>query len=110
MRASKIKERYNNLITEQELADVFAIASNNFWNLEDNEYDYKEGTPEYIAACAETDEWLELKEFYENKIFEIIRGEGTEIPDIGVIVVLAPFMKKYGYDDENGWWIKININ
>ena len=36
--------------TEKDLADAFAIASNKFWWVEDNEYDYEEGTPEYIAA------------------------------------------------------------
>ena len=34
----------------QELADVFAITSNKFWWVEDNEYDYEKGTKEYQEA------------------------------------------------------------
>ena len=45
-------------------------------------------------------------DLYENRILEIIRSEGTEIPTKGRIVVMAPFMKKYGYEDKGGWWIK----
>ena len=104
--ASDIKEYFKDMTTVQELADAFAITSNKFWWVEDNEYDYEEGTPEYIEASAITHEWCELMKSYENKFFEIIRSEGVEIPPTGRIIVLAPFMKRYGYDDGNGWWIK----
>ena len=91
---------------ERDLADAFAIASNKFWWVEDNIYDYEEGTPEYIAACAITDEWGALKDEYEERIFMILRNEGVEIPETGRIKVLEPFMKRNGYRDGNGWWIK----
>lgn len=104
--AAEIKEQFENMTTLQELADVFAITSNKFWWVEDNEYDYEKGTKEYQEARKITDEWSELMDLYENRILEIIRSEGTEIPTKGRIVVLAPFMKKYGYEDKGGWWIK----
>ena len=45
--AAEIKEQFENMTTLQELADVFAITSNKFWWVEDNEYDYEKGTKEY---------------------------------------------------------------
>ena len=92
--------------SERDLADAFAIASNTFWWVEDNVYDYEEGTPEYIAACAITDEWGALMDEYEERIFMILRNEGVEIPETGRIKILEPFMKRNGYRDGNGWWIK----
>ena len=92
--------------TEKDLAEAFAIVSNKFWWVEDNEYDYEEGTPEHIAACAITDEWCALMNEYEERIFTILRIEGVEIPETGRIKVLEPFMKRNGYRDANGWWIK----
>ena len=92
--------------TEKDLADAFVIASNKFWLVEDNEYDCEEGTLEHIAACAITDEWGALMDEYEERIFAILRGEGVKIPETGRIKVLEPFMKRYGYIDGNGWWIK----
>ena len=68
--ASDIKEYFKDKTTVQELADAFAITSNKFWWVEDNEYDYEEGTPEYIEASAITHEWCELMKSYENKFFE----------------------------------------
>ena len=92
--------------SERDLADAFAITSNKFWWVEDNVYDYEEGTPEYIAACAITDEWGALIDEYEERIFMILRNEGVEIPETERIKVLEPFMKRNGYRDGNGWWIK----
>ena len=92
--------------SERDLADAFAIASNKFWWVEDNVYDYEKGTPEYIAARAITDEWGALMDEYEERIFMILRNEGVEIPETGRIKVLEPFMKRNGYRDGNGWWIK----
>ena len=92
--------------SERDLADAFAIASNKFWWVEDNVYDYEEGTPEYIAVRAITDEWGALMDEYEERIFMILRNEGVEIPETGRNQVLEPFMKRNGYRDGNGWWIK----
>jgi len=43
---------------------------------------------------------------YTDMIFTFIKAEGKTIPEKGQIEVLAPFMKKFGYIDGNGWWIK----
>lgn len=105
-----VKEQYSGELTEQELADAFAISSNKFWWVEDDVYDYEEGTPEHQAACAITDAWGELMDYYESQIFAILQNEGVKIPETGRISVLEPFMLRNGYIDGTGWWIKVAAN
>ena len=102
-----IKEKYSETLTEQHLADAFSIASNKFWWVEDNVYDYEEGTPEYQVACDITDAWGELMDYYKSHIFIILQREGVTIPTTGQISVLEPFMLRNGYINGNGWWIKV---
>lgn len=53
--------------TEKDLAKSFAIASNKFFWVADNEYDYEEGTLEHRLAREITDEWCALMDEYEEK-------------------------------------------
>lgn len=92
--------------TEKDLADAYAISHNKFGWVEDDAYDYEEGTPEYEAARVIVDEWGALIDEYEERIFMILRGEGIKIPKTGRIKVLKPFMERHDYIDGNGWWIK----
>jgi len=101
-----VRNYFSGRKSEKDLADAFAIASNKFWWIEDNEYDYEEGTPEHITACAITDEWGALMDEYEERIFMILLSEGIRIPETGRIKVLGPFMKRNGYRNANGWCIK----
>ena len=107
MSASEVRAYFVNKKTEKDLADAFAVVSNKFWWVEDNEYDYEEGTPEHKMACAITDEWGTLMDEYKNRIFEIITNEGVTIPKTGQIEVLKPFMARFGYINGNGRWIKM---
>lgn len=107
MTPQDLQERFSGKITENELATAYALSSNEFWWVEDNVYDYEEGTPEHAEAKRITDEWCSLMEHYEQQIFDILRSEGVVIPDTGRIVVLVPFMERNGYFDGNGWWIEI---
>ena len=106
MNPQELQKRYSGTLTEKELATAFAISSNEFWWVEDNVYDYEEGTPEHTEAKRITDEWCNLMEYFEEQIFDILRSEGVTIPDTGRIVVLAPFMERNGFIDGNGWWIE----
>ena len=106
MSVSEVRAYFADKKSEKDLADAFAVASNKFWWVEDNEYDYEEGTPEHKMACAITDEWGCLMDEYKTKIFEILTNEGVIIPSKGQIEVLKPFMARFGYIDDNGWWIK----
>ena len=92
------------------MADAFAISSNKFWWVEDDVYDYEVDTPEHQTACAITDAWGELMDYYKSKIFSILQVEGVVIPETGQNAVLKPFMLRNGYIDGNGWWIKVAAN
>ena len=74
--------------TQEDLADAFAVASNKFWWVEDNEYDYEEGSPEHKTACAITDAWGNLMDEYKHRIFEILTSEGVIIPATAQVEVL----------------------
>lgn len=106
MNPQDLQKIYSGTLTEKELATAYALSSNEFWWVEDNVYDYEEGTQEYKEAVKITEDWRTLMECYEEQIFDILRNEGVEIPTCGRIVVLAPFMKRNGYLDGNGWWIE----
>lgn len=103
----EVKKRFDGTLSEQALADAFAICSNKFWWFEDNEYDYEEGTLEYQQARAVTDAWHQLMEQYEALIFDVLRNKNITIPKQGTIRVLIPFMKENSYYDGNGWWVKL---
>jgi hypothetical protein len=92
---------------ENGLATAFAAVSNKFWWVEDNVYDYKEGTPEYEEAVRITHAWGALMDELKDKIFAILKTEHIDIPKAGQIEVLKPFMERNGYCDGNGWWITI---
>lgn len=66
-----MRKLYSGCLSEQELADAYFIADNTFWWVEDDIYDYEEGTPEYNAAVKTFEEWLALSKEYESKIFTI---------------------------------------
>lgn len=106
MSAAEVRAYFADKHTEQDLADAYAIAHNKFWWVEDNEYDFDEGTPEHKAACSITDEWGALMDEYQKRIFEILISEGVTIPTAGQIKVLEPFMARHGYVDGNGWWVR----
>lgn len=92
--------------TEQDLADAYALVNNKYWWVEDNVYDYEKDTPEYEIACTIAKEWGALLDLYELQVFDILTSEGIQIPETGRREVVAPFMKRNGYLDGNGWWIK----
>ena len=102
-----IDKNYAEHHTESVLAQAFAAASNKFWWVEDNEYDYEEGTPEHQEACRITDSWANLMDNLKDEIFVILRNEGVTIPEKGQIAVLVSFMERNGYYDGNGWWLPI---
>jgi hypothetical protein len=89
MNAAEVRAYFADKHTEADLADAYALASNKFWWVEDNEYDYEVGSPEHKAACAITDEWKTLMVEYEKRIFEILTNEGVVIPEVGRIKVLT---------------------
>lgn len=106
MSPEDLREWYSHNQSEQGLAVAYAAAHNKAWWVEDNEYDFEEGSPEHAEACAITDAWFTLMEEFESRIFSILRSEGVVIPEKGRIVVLCPFMERNGFFDGQGWWIR----
>lgn len=94
--ASRIEE-------EQELAEDYAMASNKAWLVEDDVYDYEEGTPEYQEACRVMDDWFAVEEILRNKIFTILKSEGVDVSTQRYIYVLKPFMERNGYREGGGY-------
>ena len=92
--------------TEKDIANLFAVVENKAWWIEDEEYDFDEGTEEYKKARKKTIEWFSLADKLKDMIFDILKSEDVEIPEKGQIVVLEPFMKRNGFKDGQGWWIK----
>ena len=98
-------------LTSQDIAKLFAVTSNQFWWVEDDEYDYDELTPEYEKACTITDAWHELMDYLEVKLISRAKEEGLlsklASDTIVSLVEMEPFMNKYGFKDAGGWWIPV---
>lgn len=105
--AEMTAEAIERIKTEQELADLFAIVDNKARWVEDDVYDYEAGTAEYQQAVEVADEWFALSDILRHRILAILRAEGVVIPKTGQIYVLEPFMKRNGYRNGQGWWVKI---
>ena len=90
--------------TEQELAALYAAVDNQFWLVEDEEYDWPEGTDRHAWAVEHTEQWCELRKRLEERIFTLLQEEGVVIPKTGRIEALKPFMKRNGYEMPGGWW------
>ena len=91
---------------QQSIIDAYAAVYNQAFGIEDNEYDYEEGTTAYAYACEQTDSWFSLMDELEEIVYGYLRSEGITIPEKGRIAVLAPFMDRHGYHNGSGWWIK----
>lgn len=105
--ADMVEKAIPEIKTEKELANLFAVVDNKAWWIADEEYDFEEGTEEHKLAKAKADLWFGLADRLRDKIFDILRAEGVEIPEKGYIVVLESFMKRNGFRNGNGWWIKL---
>lgn len=102
-----IEQAIGKIETESELATLFTAVENKMWWIEDEAYDFNEETEEYKKIKQKIDLWFALADKLRNRIFDILRTEGIEIPDTKQISVLEPFMKRNGFKDGQGWWIKV---
>ena len=105
----KANQLFAEIKTEKDIAELFALVENKAWWIEDEVYDFDEGTEEYKKAVEKTDIWFALADKLKDLIFSILKSEGVQIPSKGQIVVLEPFMKRNGFINGNGWWIKNNL-
>ena len=96
--------------TTQELVDVYAAVYNKFWWIEDDVYDFEEGTEEYKKACNVADAWETLMDDLEERVIACAVNEGLFAErqnNSGLVKQLEAFMLKYGYRDGRGWWVGI---
>lgn len=92
-----------------ELVDLYVKIHNKFWFIEDDLYDYEKGTPEYNDLAAEIDAWGELMDKVQDELIIRAKNEGLmdrEEKHPRAIISMEPFMKKYGYRDGRGWWVR----
>ena len=100
------KMRLATVETECELAELFAQVDAKASVEEDAVYDFAENAEECKLAEASAGEWFILRDNVKDKILAILRSEGVTIPKTRQIVVLEVFMKRNGYRNHSGWWIK----
>lgn len=101
-----VEQAIGKIKTELELATLFAAVENKAWWIEDEEYDFDQETEEYKKIKEKTDLWFALADKLRNRIFAVLQTEGIEIPDTKQIAVLELFMKRNGFKNGQGWWIK----
>ena len=101
-----VEKAISDIRTESELASLFAIVENKACWIEDEEYDFAEGTVEHRQAVEKTELWFALADKLRQRVFCILQSEGVKIPGTGQIAVLEPFMKRNGYKNAQGWWVK----
>ena len=75
-----------------------------------DDYDYEEESEEYIRVKEIVEAWGEMMDLLDKKIMVAAKEDGLlaeRQPNSGTVKQLESFMKKYGYKDGGGWWIKL---
>ena len=93
----------------KDLVDAYVSIHNKFWYIEDEIYDYTEGTEEYQEANENIEAWGTLTDSLEKRILALAEQEGLlseKVSNAGTVKRLELFMDKYGYRDGAGWWVK----
>lgn len=106
-----MKAKADHINSVRELAAVYATVDNQAWCIEDDIYDFEEGTGERKNAEVRVDAWMKLSNELEERIVRQARKEKLlreKQPNSGLVRQLEPFMEKYGYRNANGWWIEID--
>lgn len=98
--------------SEGDLANALALVSNQVGWLDDEVYDYEEGTAEYSRALDIYTGWRDFYFELTKQALEIIKtrpelaGKISFEERVGTHYQILPFMSYHGYSDKNGWWIK----
>ena len=106
----EMRDEVDSLTLTKDMVDAYATVHNKFWFIEDDIYDYTEGTIEYQRVSEKIDAWGALMDYLEKRILTLAEEEGlisAEVSNTGIVKRLELFMGKYGYRDGAGWWIKI---
>ena len=104
---SDVQKCFDEMLTEQDLADALALSCNEFWEIENSEYDDMQ---ERAAARTLKKEWKKLIDDCKMRIFAMRKETREGIPADGRISVIKEFMRKNGYVCGSGYWIKVAPN
>ena len=110
MSLAEMWEIARNYRTTQELVDAYAVAYNKFLWVEDDIYDFEEGSEEYKKACSVTDAWEQVIDYLEERIIECTTEEGLfaeSQPNLSLVKQMEAFMEKYGYRNGRSRWVRI---
>ena len=72
----------------QELVDAYVLVHNKFWYIEDDLYDYEEGTEDYIRVRDNVEAWGEMMDLLDDRVMSTAKEEGLlaeRQPDSGTI-------------------------
>ncbi len=86
------------------------IIYNKFIFIEDDLYDYEEGSEEYEQVRSVVDAWGYMLEDLQQRVLEAAKKE-SHFPDSqsgqNILRQIEHFMQKHGYRDGRGWWVHI---
>lgn len=94
---------------KETLVNLYAAVFNEFFWVE--EYDFEKGTASYEEAIKISNQYHNLLNWLETQIFQITSEEGLLLPKDqgnGTVKQLESFMGKYGWENRNGWYIKVS--
>ena len=94
MDIQEIRNRISTIISTQELVDIYAEVHNKFWFIEDDLYDYDEGTAEYESMCSVIDAWGKTLGDLNDRLMEKADEDGCllNMDDCGIVKRLDKFM------------------
>ena len=104
---SDVQKCFDEMLTEQDLADALALSCNEFWEIENSEYDDMQ---ERAAARTPKREWKKLIDDCKMRIFAMMKETGEGIPADGRISAIKGFMRKNDYVCGSGYWLKAAPN
>ena len=109
MSVEKMQQIISSIATTQELVNAYVNVHNKFWFIEDDLYDYDEGTAEYERVRSIVDAWGDMMDELDKRVMDTAAAEGLlaeRQPNSGTVKQLEAFMDKYGYRDGCGWWVQ----
>ncbi len=109
MEVEEMRQMLSSITTTQELVDVYVKIHNKYWFIADDFYDCNENTEEHKSVQATVEAWGEIMEQVDKQIMDTAEKEGLlaeRQSDSGTVKQLEGFMKKYGYRNGRGWWVK----
>lgn len=105
----EMQQIISSITTTQDLVNAYVNVHNKRWFIEDDPYDYDEGTDEYENARSVVDAWGNMLDELDKRVVDTASAEGLlaeRQPDSGTVKQVEAFMDKYGYRNGRGWWVK----